>query len=217
MPSDLIDQETFAERSERLRSSLIAAQHEYDSAVFKAETGRGAEEDVKNARQNIQAVRDRVDALGRAREVSKVAEAEAEQKQYAADRHEAIAAVHSKRDEVQAAADDIQSKVEALLGSITSYNARQSEFDSFLLPLIGESRERTVRDMRSRRHEGTLIVGLMQAAEVPGLSGLDEMSPTEAMRAFGGQDLAELVRDQLKRVLAIATPDLTEEVENEQC
>jgi hypothetical protein len=34
MPRDLIDQETFAERSERLRSSLIAAQREYDSAVF---------------------------------------------------------------------------------------------------------------------------------------------------------------------------------------
>ena len=209
MPRDLIDHASYAERLSGLETALVAAQRECDAAVLAEMNGEAGEADVFNASANVQAIQARIEGLKRAREESKIAEAEETDRQAAEDRKAAIATVEAKGAEIEDAARDIQSKLDAFLGAFPAYLKLLDELGGLLLPLIrDENRLRLVRDAMSHRHEAPVVLGLLQAAQVPGMHHLIGMDPIDAMHSYKGTSIESLVRNRLQRIMTYAAPDL---------
>jgi hypothetical protein len=209
MPLDLIDAETYAQRLDRLNASLVEAQRAYDRAVFAAETGSGSETDVTNARGNLQAIRDRIDSLGRAREVSKAGEAQAASAQQARGRREHAGRVNTAAAAAKTSAAEAQALLEALVAKLEQHDEHYRELDHQLTGLIcGKPRERIVLDGLRHRFDGPLIVGHLRAANVPSLDTIDD--PVSAMREHADHSLGSLVAERIDRALNLAVVDVPE-------
>ncbi|MEO8455264.1 MAG: hypothetical protein ABI454_08890 [Sphingomicrobium sp.] len=177
--------------------------------MFKAETGNGSEHVVKHARENMQAVRDRIDALGRAREVSKAAELEEEQRQIAATNKERAATTLANAKAYKAAAARAQKQLESLIEACGEVDKAHARFASGIAIQIAEKpNDRTVRDLVSNRFDGPVILGQLRAAGVQALDTVE--SALDAMHAWKGQTLDGIIGSQVDKALRLASAGVSE-------
>jgi hypothetical protein len=194
MPRDLIDAGTYAENLNRLEAEHATLQDEYEATAATAWNDDAAKTQLAVIRGRQHDNEATIAALRCARQVAEAAEARAADKKVLAARSKQAKDVGAKMAEIGKAANDLQA---GLL----------PELDDLLLPLVAESRQRTVRDALSHRHEGACIVGGLQAAGLPGMERLEDMTPIEARRAYGG-NVARLVASRLDHVRMLVRLDL---------